>query len=114
MKRFASLLLLAPCLVASVFAQDITGTIGGTVLDPSGAVVRNAKVTVTNKDRNQVAATLTTDASGAYLAPNLPMGTYSVKVEAPGFKTKDRTAITLNAKDNLTINMSMEVGAVTE
>lgn len=114
MKRFASLLLLAACFAASMFAQDITGTIGGTVLDPSGAAVPKAKVTVTNTDRKQVVATLTTDASGVYLAPNLPMGTYSVKVEAAGFKTKDLAAITLNAKDNLKFNVSMEVGAITE
>jgi hypothetical protein len=114
MKRFASLLLLATCFVASVFAQDTTGTIGGSVLDPSGAAVPKAKVTITNIDRNQVMAPLTTDASGVYSAPNLQMGTYSVKVEAAGFKTTGRSGIILNAKDNLKINVSMEVGAITE
>src|SRR5579883_1583929 len=114
MKRVAFLLVLVACLASSIFAQDITGTIEGTVLDPSGAAVPKAKVTVRNTDRNQVITVLTTDASGVYSAPNLPMGTYSVKVESPGFKTKDQAGIVLNAKDTLKINVRMEVGAVTE
>ena len=93
MKIFASFFLLTACLATGMFAQDISGTIGGTVLDPSGAAVPSAKVTITNTDRNQVVRTVTTDAAGTYSAPLLPVGNYSIKVEATGFKTETRTGI---------------------
>jgi hypothetical protein len=114
MKRLALLFLLAACFAVSNFAQDITGTIEGTVLDASGAAVPKAKVTVTNTDRNQAIRTLTTDASGTYSAVLLPVGNYSVKVEAAGFKTQVKAGIALNVNDVLKINMTMQVGDVTE
>jgi len=107
------------CLLALVSgfvlsAQDISGTIEGTVLDPSGAAVPKAKVTVTNTDRNQVVGNVTTDNSGVYSATFLPIGNYSVKVEVSGFKTNTRSGIVLNANDTLKINITMQVGATTE
>lgn len=106
--------LLLAALAAPLAAQDISGTIEGSVLDPSGAFISGAKVTVTNQDRNQVVRTVTTDASGAYAAPFTPVGKYSVKVEAPGFKTATRSDIVVNVNDDLKINISLEVGAVSE
>ncbi|MBS1856049.1 MAG: carboxypeptidase regulatory-like domain-containing protein [Acidobacteria bacterium] len=97
-----------------LFGQDISGTIGGTILDQNSATVPNAKVTVTNTDRNQVVRTITTDATGTYAAPLIPVGTYAVKVEAAGFKTENRTGITLNVNDDLKINFTLQVGTVTE
>ncbi len=114
MRRCASLLFLAAICAAGLFAQDITGTIEGTVLDPTGAAVPNAKVTVTNTDRNQAVRTVTTDASGTYSAVLLPVGNYSVKSEATGFKTQVHSGIVLNANDVLRINITMQVGAVSE
>ena len=93
--------MLVACVATGLIAQDISGTIGGTILDPSGATVPNAKVTVTNTDRNQVVRVITTDATGTYSAPLIPVGQYSVKVEVKGFKTETRTAITLNVSDDL-------------
>ncbi|HKE28316.1 MAG TPA: carboxypeptidase regulatory-like domain-containing protein [Bryobacteraceae bacterium] len=106
--------LLAMCVAGGILAQDISGTIEGAILDQSGAAVPNAKVTITNTDRNQVARTITTDASGVYSAPLLPIGNYAIKVEAKGFKTDERKEIVLNVNDVLKINMRMEVGALTE
>ena len=84
MKRLVSLLVLfAAAFTPALFAQDITGTIEGTVLDPSGAAVLKAKVTVTNTDRNQVVRTVTTDTGGVYSATFLPIGNYSISAEAP-------------------------------
>ncbi|MBV8905394.1 MAG: carboxypeptidase regulatory-like domain-containing protein, partial [Acidobacteriia bacterium] len=114
MNRCCGVCLLVALLTASLAAQDISGTIEGTVLDPSGAPVPNAKVTVTNVDRNQVVRTLTTDMGGNYSAPFIPIGNYDVKVEAAGFKTAGHGGIVLNARDNLKINVSLEVGATTE
>src|SRR5579871_5369891 len=114
MKAVASALLVAACFASGLFAQDISGTIEGSILDPSGSAVPNAKVSVTNTDRNQVVRSLLTNASGVYSATLLPIGTYSVKVEVAGFKTNTRSGIVLNVNDDLKINLTMEVGAVTE
>src|SRR5215472_2955609 len=95
-------------------AQDISGTIDGTILDPTGAPVPNAKVTVTNTDRNQHVRTITTDATGTYSAPFIPVGRYNIKVEANGFRTANRSDIVLNVRDDLKINITLEVGQVTE
>ncbi len=114
LKPLACVLVLVACLGTGLFAQDISGTIGGTILDPSGATVPNAKVTITNTDRNQVLRTITTEASGTYSAPLIPVGQYSIKVEVAGFKTETRTGITLNVSDDLKINITMQVGAMTD
>src|SRR5579872_243917 len=114
MKKLFFACLLAAAFAACLSAQDVFATIGGTVLDPSGAPVPKAKVAVTNVDRNQVVRTIETDASGVYSANLLPIGNYSVKVEANGFKTENRTGIVLNVGDDLKINISMQVGSVTE
>src|SRR5258708_38633324 len=106
------LLLFVLALTPFVIAQDITGSISGTVTDASGAGVPNAKVTVTATDRNQVARTATSDGSGNYAAPLLNIGTYSVTVEAKGFKKTTQKDITVNVNDRLTVNLSLEVGDV--
>ena len=106
--------LLAMSIAGCLAAQDITATIGGTVLDPSDAAVPNAKVTVTNTDRNQVIRQVVTDASGVYSAPLLPIGNYDLKVEAAGFQTAQQSGIKLNVNDNLKINVSLQVGSTSE
>src|SRR5215813_152166 len=98
----------------ALLGQDISGTIGGTISDPNSASIPNARVTVTNTDRNQVVRTITTDETGTYSAPIIPVGTYSIKVESNGFKTENRTGITLNVNDNLKINITLQIGAITE
>src|SRR5262245_46504477 len=72
------------------FAQATiqSGSIQGTVTDPSGAVVSGAKVTITNKGTAQKIA-LTTNASGAYNSGPLAPGDYTVRVEAGGFSTSE-------------------------
>src|SRR5260370_38521762 len=97
---------------SAIRAQDIPGTIAGTVLDGSGAGVPGAEVTITSLDRNQVVRTAPTDGAGNYSAPLLPVGKYSVSVEAKGFKKATQTDITLNVNDKLTANLRLEVGDV--
>ncbi|WP_158749339.1 carboxypeptidase-like regulatory domain-containing protein [Acidobacterium sp. S8] len=70
----------------AIVAQEVTGTILGTVTDNSGAVVPGAKVTITNTDRGAVLRVVTTNKGGDYSAPQLPIGKYMVTVEAAGFK----------------------------
>jgi len=114
MKRILWACLLATAVAVCVSAQDTSATIGGTVLDPSGAAVAGAKITITNTDRNLVIREVTTETAGTYSAPLLPIGNYSLNVEAKGFKSQTRTGIVLNVNDNLKINIALEVGAVTE
>src|ERR1035437_6013510 len=109
------LCLLAALVSVSVLrAQDISASIAGKVMDPSSAAVPNAKVTITNTDRNQVVRNIITDTEGNYAAPIIPIGTYSIKVEANGFKAETRTGIVLNVADDLKINISLQIGAVTD
>jgi hypothetical protein len=114
MKKLAALCILAASLVTGMLAQDVSGTISGTVLDQSDSAVPQAKVIITNTDRNQVVRTVTTDTTGSYSAPLIPIGNYSIKVEAAGFKTSNRTGIVLNVNDDLRFNIKLEVGAVTQ
>ena len=102
--RITSVCLLVALLCCGSWAQETTGSIAGTVTDPSGAVVPNATVTITDTDKNVVVRTLTTGGSGEYSAPGLPIGHYSVSVEASGFQTYRQTGISLNVNDKLTVS----------
>src|SRR3954466_10094059 len=103
-KIFRDVFLTVSVLSLSVAAQDISGTIQGVVLDPSKAAIPNAKITVTNTGRNQTVRTYVTDAGGNYSLPVLPVGTYSLHVEATGFRPQNLTGIVLNVNDNLKLN----------
>jgi hypothetical protein len=80
--------LVAVC--GTLLAQSDLGSISGTVLDPTGALIQNAKITVSNVATNQVRA-LVTPANGRYNAALLPPGNYTVKAEAPGFAKYETT-----------------------
>ncbi len=95
-------------------AQVTTGDIRGTVKDATGAIVTGAKVTVTNTDTNQVTRVETTNSSGQYTAPLLPVAHYSVTVEAQGFKTSVKSGIPLNVTDRLTIDAALQPGSASE
>jgi hypothetical protein len=78
----------------ALFAQGSYGRILGTVTDQTGAVLAGATVTVTDTERG-LARTLSTDGAGEYNAPNLIPGTYTVRVEAKGFKALARQNVAL-------------------
>ena len=99
---------------AGAWAQETTGSISGTVTDSTGASVGGATVTLTNTDRGQEVRTLTTDRAGFYTAPSLPLGTYTVKVEAPNFKTDAVTGLVLHVNDSLTVNRKLSVGSASQ
>jgi Carboxypeptidase regulatory-like domain len=94
-------------------AQTTTGSIVGTIADSTGAVVANAAVTVTNIDTGATTKT-TSDSSGNYVVTPLPVGRYTVTVEARGFKKSINEGITLNVQDRIGVNVTLEVGQVTE
>jgi hypothetical protein len=108
---FALILIAALSLWAP--AQTNTGRISGTVTDSSGAAIPGATVKITNKATSQT-RTATTDPNGLYLATNLPIGNYDVSIEQQGFKKVTRTDYNLVADGRLTVDFSLEAGAVTE
>ncbi len=85
---------------AGLSAQVTSGTIFGTVKDPSGAFIKDATITVLNPANGLTRTTHTTD-NGDFVVPNLLPGTYSIAVEAPGFKKLDSSGIVLSAADRL-------------
>jgi hypothetical protein len=96
------------------FGQNVTGTISGTVSDPKGGVVPNAGVTVTNADQKVAVRRITTDERGEYVAALLPVGRYTVTVEAQGFKKVVHSGIVLNVDDRLLVNFTLDVGSLSE
>ena len=70
------------------WAQTVSGTILGSVTDPSGAVISNAKVTLVNEGTG-LTRTVTTDTNGEYVAPSLPTGHYTVMSEITGIQDAD-------------------------
>ena len=104
------------CLVASnavsANAQEVSGSISGTIKDPSGASVKDAAVTLHNDEQNRDVRTVKTNGSGLYTATSLPLGTYTVKIISPGFKEVDVVGLVLHVDDSLTVNSALTVGSV--
>lgn len=95
-------------------AQQLTGTLSGTVADSAGAVVPNAKVTMKNDASGDIRTTVS-NASGYFSITAVQPGSYAISIEAPGFKKWERTGITFAQGDNHTLaNIKLEVGQVTE
>ena len=89
------------------------GTIQGSVMDPSGAVVPNAMVTATNTATNVATVRKTSSAGFFVIAPLLP-GTYSITVKAPGFKTLLQSNIVVNALEIRSLNLNLSLGETTQ
>src|SRR5438067_370592 len=110
-----NLLSIAVLLTASklLFAQQDTGLITGQVLDESGAPIANASVSIKNTETG-IVSNITTDQEGSYATPPLRIGSYSVTVEAKGFKRAVRESVTLNVQDRLRVPFTLPVGDVNE
>jgi hypothetical protein len=89
------------------------GSISGTVKDHSGAVVPKAAVTATNTDTG-VRQVVTTNATGAYSFPSLPVGHYDINITAAGFKAYRRASITLDVNGALFVDAVLELGESSE
>ncbi len=107
-------LLLAVSL-SSVFAQSqaLNGQIEGTVLDQTGAAVPNTVITVTNIETGAARAA-STDESGVYRFPLLPLGTYRIVAEAANFKRFVREGIVLTTGQTATVDFNLQTGEVRE
>ena len=100
---------------AQVLAQGgATGAITGTVEDPSGAVVANADVRITNQDTSILERALKTGPDGAFTAPLLPVGTYRVSVEAPGFAEAKFSDIVVRVTETTRMTARLVTKAVSQ
>jgi hypothetical protein len=89
-------------------AQRITGTIRGLVSDPSDAVIANAAVTIHNDD-TAFTSTVTTNSQGEYVAPQLPLGSYTITVAAPGFTSARAAGVTLHVSSTAVVNLKLQL-----
>lgn len=96
-----------------LYAQQ-SGTAGiyGSVVDPQGAAIPGAKVTLTHLERNQDREA-TTNEAGQYVFPLIPIGNYRLRAQNPGFKVFEQTGILLQVNDNLKIDVPLEIGDIT-
>src|ERR1700733_14772503 len=111
--QFCLVLFSVLLLALGAVAQIQNGQFSGTVTDPSGAAIPNAKITVTNTATNLSVAT-TTNQAGSYAVKELPPGTYKVTAEAPGFKTVNDTNLSLNAGTIEHVDFKMTLGQTQE
>src|SRR5580658_3357609 len=110
---FASFaVLLALGAASRAFAQS-TGSIRGTVSDPSGAAIANAAVTVTDTGSGINRDTRTNE-SGIFVFPDLPIGNYKLKISAAGFETQNRPDLTLLTGQVMDLPIALTVGAQTQ
>src|SRR5712692_871983 len=104
------LLLVTFC--GAAWAQD-TGSITGTVSDPTGATVPNADVSVTNAEQG-ISRAAKTNGGGEYLFAALPVGNYDLAVSAPGFKKYQAKGVVLRVADKARVDVALQVGAISE
>ncbi|HUZ46949.1 MAG TPA: TonB-dependent receptor [Terriglobia bacterium] len=109
----AGTLLFLACVPLPVHAQELRATINGTITDPSGAPVPGAKIQITDVQRNSTYSTVSNDV-GRYTSIPLLASTYSISVEAKGFKKYVRSGIILSLSQTAAVNVHLEVGAVTQ
>src|SRR6266496_4423668 len=94
-------------------AQTGSTEITGLVTDATGAVVPNAKVTITRVATNESRVEVT-DTSGEYLFSLIEIGEYTIKCERQGFKTRTVTGLFLQTAQKLRVDISLELGNVAE
>lgn len=97
----------------AAWGQDVTATITGTVVDPSGGAVAGATVTAKSVERG-LTFSATTDALGIYRISQLPVGNYDLRVEKQGFQTALRPAFTLVLNQVARVDIEMKVGQVSQ
>ena len=114
MRSFLFVACLSVCLVVSrpSFSQTTNATLGGTVSDPTGALIPGVEVTAKNIGTG-IANTAITNESGAYQFASLQTGTYEVNAVLPGFQTATFNKVTLGGAQQVRLNFTLKVGDVT-
>lgn len=108
--------ILAVCLALStqLFSQGKTsGTITGAVTDPSGALISEAQVTVTNTATGDI-RTVTSNTEGQYQIPELPIGTYQLRVRQTGFREFVATGVEIHVDSTAVVNVTLQLGNTSE
>lgn len=111
--RLATQVLCASLGLAGLVLGQTTSNILGTVTDPAGAAVPNARVTARNTGTNATKEAIA-DTEGRFRVPLLPIGNYDVTVEAPGFSKYQQSGITLRLNQDADLPIQLQVGAVTD
>jgi hypothetical protein len=96
-----------------LFTQTTNATLGGTVSDPSGALIPGVSITATNTQTGIVTTVLTNE-SGAYQFASLQTGIYNITAELPGFQTQGRNQVALGVSQQVRINFTLQVGTVAQ
>ena len=105
---------LFPFWMGSALAQNISGTISGTVSDSTGATVAGASLTLTNEETGD-SLRQSSDGDGAFIFPAVRQGRYSLSVDARGFKRLEKKNLVLTATERLDAGrLVLEVGQVNE
>lgn len=112
-RLLCSLVFLLLLQVSSAFGQQITATLSGIVTDPSGGVIPNAHIVATNNGTN-APFTIDSNAGGEYRINLLPVGTYTVKVTATGFKAFVQTGVVLDLGQSASLNAALTIGGTNE
>lgn len=99
-----------PLMGRMALAQGDRGTIGGMIIDPSGAVVPGANIVAKNLGTG-ITQTTQSGSAGEYRIPFVPIGTYSVTVEHPGFRTWQSTNVVVNINTLVTVDVHLSLGA---
>src|SRR6266478_2797829 len=113
MPRTLSIVSLALLIVACAFGQAFTGSISGLVTDPTGALLTDAKITVTDIGKNTTHKTSTNE-SGFYLIGQLAPGAYRVTAEKSGFRKYVLDEVPLSTQQKVSADIAMELGSVSE
>ncbi len=113
LSRCGRIFALTVFLAATALGQIDTGSIVGTVRDPSGAAIPNATVTLTNKATN-ISLTTTTNGVGEYQFTALNPGTYSVKAAVSGFTTQEVSDVQIDVQSRPSIDFTLRVGNVSQ
>lgn len=108
-----ALLVLVACVSVSAAAQTVTGTLSGSVVDSTGALVPNVTVTAKNKETGLV-RTVSTNAEGTYLMSFLPLGPYDVTVEGTGFQRVTKTDVLIELNKTTISPFTLSVSTVGE
>jgi Carboxypeptidase regulatory-like domain/TonB dependent receptor len=111
--KFVGVLVLGAMAACCATAQEVAGSVHGTVTDGSGAIVSNAKVTAIQSETG-LQRSVTSNAQGAYLLVELPVGHYRLEADAQGFKKYVQEGISLDVNQSATVAIRLAVGTTTQ
>jgi hypothetical protein len=113
-RRLITLALVCCAAIGAAHAQEITGSIVGTVKDSTGAAVPGAAVTVTDSAKKIVVRTVTTNDDGGFTARDLPVTKYDVTIEAPNFKKHVETGVQVDVGQRRALDVTLTAGNISE